>query len=142
MDDEFSNGLSEHDDDTQSDLVPDFGAYTIQHVLLKHGHCRSYKCDLNLDSFNMQWLSLLEFEAWLDSESKKLSIDFTVHETIQDGCCNYCKFGQYTKKVHYICSQGYSGGQYSYVKKTKCMHAVPLKHVQFLIFKNLPSSIY
>ena len=39
--------------------------------------------DLNCNDFNLQWPSVLEFEAWLEPESKKLSIDFTIHGTMK-----------------------------------------------------------
>jgi hypothetical protein len=73
-----SNEPSEDDDDTLSDHAPDFGVYAIWCALPKCGQCGSYLCDLNSDSFNLQWPSVLEFEAWLDSESKKLSIDLWI----------------------------------------------------------------
>ena len=66
---------------------PDFGVYAIQHMIPKDGPQGSFSYDLNSISFNLQWLSYHDFEveAWLESESKKLTIDFTIHETVQAG---------------------------------------------------------
>ena len=66
----------------------------------------------------------LAFEAWLEAEKKRFSIEFTIHQTIQEGHKSYPKNHQYVKKVHDVCSWGYSGGKSSYVKRTSHTQAV------------------
>jgi hypothetical protein len=119
MSDDLDWGSSEDEDDNE--FTPDFGTYNIKCDPWKTSTvCGSFHYDLNSDSFNIQWPSYAEFEAWLEQETKFKPFDFSIHEMIKEGSKNYLKYAQYTKKIH--CSCSHSGGRSMYVKKTTHNH--------------------
>jgi hypothetical protein len=130
MSDDLDWGSSEDEEDCE--LMANFGAYNIKHDPLKISTVQgSFHYDLNLASFNIQWASHAEFEAWLEQETKSKSFNFSIHETVKEGCKKYPKYSQYTQKIHYCCSCNPSGGRSLYVRKTAHNHAIPSQWVRF-----------